>query len=338
MSENKKNNKNITNRFLKFIKNRNILVFFIFFLISAFLWFLNAINKEYTTDIELGLSIKNLPQSMSLLEESNTKLIVTVSGHGYNLLREEIEKVKLPQVIDLKGKKNNVKVYHSPTNCTQAFILTNDLVPSITKRFGDNIKLVKISPDTIYFQVTQTYSRKIKVVPKIEYEVNNDFMQNGSPIVKPDSITVFGPKEIVDTLSGIYTIQTDLGTLGESRIKELKIDFVKNLKYSKSNILIEIPLEKYTENTLEVDVTIINFPDDYIVKLMPEKVKISFKIPLSLFETVSEKDFKAYADFENIQDDQLPITVISENGNIQITSTSPLSVNYIMEQKENEDD
>ncbi|PLX07440.1 MAG: hypothetical protein C0596_10920 [Marinilabiliales bacterium] len=334
MSGTKKTKQNITSGFLKIIRNRNILVFFIFFAIASFLWFLNAINKEYTTDINLGYEVKNLPETMSVKESSDNKLVISVSGHGYNLLREELEKVKLPLIIDLKSKKNKINLYNCVENCTQSYILTNDLKPIIKKRFGENIKIVKISPDTIYFDINLTYSRKLPVIPQIDYKASIDYMQNGSIKTKPDSITVYGPSELLDTMQGIYTIYSDLGSIGENHIKELKIKQVKNFKYSKTDVLVDIPLEKYTETEIIKDIVPINVPEGFVINLIPESVSIYYKVPISLFESISEEDFEVTANYETEQNEEIVIDAVPLNKSISITKLTPLSAKYILEAKD----
>jgi len=338
MSGNKKTDKNITSGFFKILKNRNILVFLVFFAIASFLWFLNAINKEYTSEIDLGISFKNLPSTMSQIEDSDYKLSISVSGHGYNLLREEIEKVKLPLVIDFGDKNNIIKLHHNTENCTQSYILTSDIKEMVSKRFGDNIKVVKISPDTIFFNVQQTYSRKLPVIPQVNYEVDINYMQHGEIIVKPDSITVFGPKSFIDSLNSVYTIKKQLGTIGENHITELEISFLKNLRYSRTNVLIDIPLEKYTETQIEKEIIPINVPKNSELNLIPEKVQIFYKIPLSIYENISELDFSAIVDYNNEQNQEIEISVSTNNEDIKITSISPISVKYLLEEKEDSDD
>jgi len=338
MSETQKSKNNFLRFLTKILRNRNILIFLVFFIISTFLWFLNAINKEYTTDLSLPYKIENLPQNMSLAEENDAELIVSVSGHGYNLLREEIEKIKLPLVIDIKSKKAPVKIHNNPQNNTQSFILTNDISKRVNKRFGDNIKLVKISPDTIFFNVVQTYSKKLKVTPKIIYTAEKDYIINGDIIVKPDSITVYGDKGIIDTISAVYTESTELGTIGKNKIHSLNIKYINNIRYSKSSVLIDIPLEKYTETYLKIPIQPINCPDNLKTRLMPSIVDVSFKVPLSIFEDISISDFTASIDFNDIQNQEAEVTVNSTRSELIITAIKPISIKIISTQTEDSND
>ncbi|MBN2778895.1 MAG: hypothetical protein JXR36_14755 [Bacteroidales bacterium] len=325
--------KNIIIRFLvKLTRNRNILVFLVFFVISAFLWFLNAINKEYTTDLSLPYIIKNLPKNMSIPEDYKEELTISVSGHGYNLLREEIEKIKLPLIIDFSKDKNPIKIHSNPNNCTQSFIITEDLKILVNKRFGDNIKLVKISPDTIYFNTTQTYSKQIAVKPLITFEPDVNYVKNGEITIRPDTVTVYGPQDIVDTMKAIYTKPTDLGIINDNHVHSLEINTFKNLRYSKTSVLIDIPMEKYTETSLKIPVNIMNAPEKLKIRVIPSEVSVSFKVPLSIFSEIDITDFVATANFKDIQDQEAEVSVTSSRPELQITNISPISVKLLPEQ------
>lgn len=331
--------KNIIIRFLvKLTRNRNILVFLVFFVISAFLWFLNAINKEYTTDLSLPYIIKNLPKNMSIPEDYKEELTISVSGHGYNLLREEIEKIKLPLIIDFSKDKNPIKIHSNPNNCTQSFIITEDLKILVNKRFGDNIKLVKISPDTIYFNTTQTYSKQIAVKPLITFQPDVNYVKNGAITIRPDTITVYGPQSIVDTMKAVYTKPTDLGTINDNHVHSLEINTFKNLRYSKTSILVEIPMEKYTETNLKIAVNIINVPEKLKVRVMPSEVSVSFKVPLSDFSEVKASDFVATVDFKDIQNQEAEVSVTCSRTELQITNISPISVKILPQQTDDSND
>ncbi|MDD2634418.1 MAG: hypothetical protein PHW82_02850 [Bacteroidales bacterium] len=338
MSDTQKSKNNIIRFLKKNLRNRNILVFLVFFIIAAFLWFLNAINKEYTTDLSLPYKIENLPQNMSLAEDTDDELLINLSGHGYNLLREEIERIKLPLIIDIKSKKSPIKIYNNPNNSTQSFILTKDLYKRVKKRFGDNIHLVKISPDTLFLSVTQTYSKKLKVTPKITYAIEKDYIINGDIVTKPDSITVYGDKSIIDTLNAIYTESTQLGTIGKYKIHQLNIKPINNIRYSKTRVLIDIPLEKYTETYLRIPVQAINCPDNLKIRLLPSTVDVSFKVPLSIYEEITINDFTAIVDFNDIQNQEAEVKVNCAKPELIITAVSPISVKTLPTQTENTND
>ena len=338
MSENIKLSKNIIDSFVKLTKNRNILIFIFFFIIASFLWFLNAINKEYTTDINVPYKLENLPKSYEIRNESEIDINVSIHGHGYNLLREEIERVKHPIVIDLNSKSNPVNIYRSTNSYTKSYILTKELIPFAKKRFGSNLSIVSIKPDTLYLDIKSTLSKKVKLVHDIKYSINNTFMLVGEISLTPDSITVYGPIEILDTLSYVMTSFADLGEIKENNIKEIKIKYNKHLTYSRAKVLVTFPVEKYTEATKEINITPINLPTDTEATLLPKTVIISYKVPLSIYDKINEDDFKVIADYEKSQDNNIEIEVIAINKKIHIIKVQPISINYLLKKNETPDD
>jgi len=334
MSDQKTFTENITGFFLKTIKNRNILIFLIFFAIASFLWFLNAINKEYTTEFEIPFNFKNLPENIDLTAESENDLTISVQGHGYNLLREEIERIKIPVIFDFETKNNPI-VFHKLTNDIKlSYVLTVDLSPFISKRFGNNIKVVGIKPDTLFFNSGKTYSKKVPIIPNIKFEIDNNYILNGNVSLTPDSLTVYGPKEIIDTIQNVYTEKKDIGIIDDNSIGEIKVLYLKHLSYSKAKVLINVPVEKYTEASQEIDIRAKNFPDSLNAVIMPAKVIVSYKVPLSIYDDITIEDFTAVADYTKNQNENIEVDVVSLNEKIEIINFQPITVKYLLKKNE----
>ncbi|MDD2346303.1 MAG: hypothetical protein PHY85_09180 [Bacteroidales bacterium] len=279
-----------------------------------------------------------MPQNMSIPKDYEQELTISVSGHGYNLLREKIEKVKIPLILDFSNNKNPINIYSNPNNCTQSYILTKDVKAIVNKRFGDNINLVKISPDTIYFNTTQTYSKRIAIKPLITFQPDVNYVKNGEITIRPDTITVYGPQSIIDTMEAVYTKPTDLGIINDNNVHPLEINTFKNLRYSKTSVLVEIPMEKYTETILKIAINSINVPEKLKVRVMPSEVSVSFKVPLSDFSEVNPSDFVATVDFKDIQNQEAEVSVTCSRTELQITNISPISVKILPQQTDDSND
>jgi hypothetical protein len=323
--------KNIAVAFLKLIKNRNILIFAIFFMISASLWFLNAVNKEYNTEMKLGFQFENLPEKAELSKESQGDLTIIVRGHGYNILREKAERIKLPVTINLKSKTDKIILQRTPYDFNKGYILSSDLIPIFDKRYGDNIKVLKIKPDTIYFNLAESYKKKLPVIAQIEFSADKEYMITGDPKYTPDSVFVYGPKNIVDSLQYVKTKKIKLENIGEKNISEIKLETLNNLSYSKSKILVSIPVEKFTETEIELSIQIANAPDSIKAILIPEKTSVLFKVPLSSFDKITASDFTVIADFDKQKLNSIPLDIISNNPLVEITGAKNNHVSFILE-------
>lgn len=336
MKEFKKVKKNITVFFSRIFKNRNIFIFLFFFVISSFLWFLNALNKEYSTVIKIPYKIENVPENLRPEKNVVPELQLKIYGHGYSILKQKIESVKLPAIIDFNNKQNPFFL-HKDINSSNIYILTSDVIPIISKRFGDNLLITGISPDTIFFNLYDNSSKTVPIIPRIEYKVHPEFIINGKYSLNEDSVTIYGHKDILDTITGIRTQLTDLGILGEKHIKSLELEQLHYLDYSIEKVIIDIPVEKYTESYKEVEIRTMNFPEDFDYILIPEKVNIYYKTPLSMYNVIDENNFEAYVNYDKKKNDVIEIEVNSINPYIEIIRIAPISITYFLEKKAKND-
>jgi len=333
MSEENKSRINIAAFIVKQFKNRNIFIFLGFVIMAAFLWLLNAVNKEHDTQMEIPYKFENLPAKTKISKESDNDLIVLIHGHGYNLLREKIEKVKLPVVIDFTDVKHPVVFHKCINNPVKSYILTKDIIPFLSRRFGSNIKVTGVEPDTLFFDVAESFSRKVPVILTADFETEAEFMINGKVILNPDSINVYGPKHITDTIKAVYTDKTNLGKLGEMHIKEVALRKIPNISFSKSKILVNVPVEKYTEANISIPVIAVNFPDSLSFELIPNAVSVFYKVPLSLYDKIDKTNFEAVVNYESIKNNQIIVEIVSVNSFLEITKSNPVSVGIILERK-----
>ncbi len=333
MSEDVKHKTNIAAYIVKQFKNRNIFVFLFFVMISSFLWFLNAINKEYDTDMIIPYKFENLPPKANLSKENPSDLIVMINGHGYNLLREKLEHVKLPVVIDFADKEKPIVFHRNENNPLKSYILTKDLIPFLSIRFGANIHVTGVKPDTLFFDLADSHSKKVPVVANPDFSVDPEYIMTGKISTTPDSVFIYGPKHITDTVKYVSCENTNLGVVGESHIRELKLNSISEISFSKSKILLNIPVEKYTETSLETNISTANFPDSLNYQLMPDKVTIFYKVPLSLYDKIDKSNFEAIVNFKEKKNNKIGIEITSVNPYLEITKTNPISIEYILERK-----
>ncbi|MDD3740259.1 MAG: hypothetical protein PHH30_03375, partial [Bacteroidales bacterium] len=261
MSEETTTKRKLSAYIAKQFKNRNIFIFLFFLVLSSFLWFLNFVNKEHNSSIEIPYKFENLPYKTRFSSENTSNLTVLIHGHGYNILREKIETVKLPVVINLAEKESPVVFYNCVDNPLKSYILTKEIIPFLAKRFGSNIQIRGVKPDTLFFDLAESFSKKVPIIFNADYNISPDFILNGEIVLNPDSISVYGPKHIIDTIKSVYCENSGIENIGENHIKEVKLKHIRDLSFSKSKILINFPVEKYTESSINIKVIAANFPD-----------------------------------------------------------------------------
>lgn len=333
MSENIKPKRNIATYIVKQFKNRNIFIFIFFVILSSFLWFLNAVNKEHDTEMVIPYQFKNLPSKTKISKESAAELTILIHGHGFNILREKMEHVTLPVLIDFKDKNNPIIFHRCENNPLKTYVLTKELVPFISHRFGSNLKVTGVKPDTLFFDIANNYSRKVPIIINPVYQLDPGYILSGKILSNPDSVYVYGPKHITDTITAVYAEMYNLGNIGQIDAKELKIKPIKELSFSSSKVMLKFPVEKYTETSIEIPVSALFFPDSLEFKIIPPKITLKYKVALSQYDKIDLSNFEASVNFNKKKNDMIVVEVNSTNPYIEITGINPISVGFILERK-----
>jgi hypothetical protein len=74
------------------------------------------------------------------------------------------EQVKLPVVIDFSNKDIPIVFHRLESNPNKSFILTDDIIPFLSKRFWNNIKVTGVNPDTLFFDFAESFRRKFQLL------------------------------------------------------------------------------------------------------------------------------------------------------------------------------
>ena len=85
----------------------------------------------------------------------------------------------------------------------------------------------------------------------------------------------FGPSDALDTMKAAYTLPLNLDNITDTLKREVALSAPKGAKYIPASVKLTLPVDMYTEKTVEVPLRGINFPAGKVLRTFPSKVKIS---------------------------------------------------------------
>lgn len=304
--------------------NRKILVFGLFLLISAVLWLLNALNKEYSTRINYPIAIKNLPAEIRVSNDLPDHLSLKIQGHGYDILSHTLDHSRAPLVVDLKD-------YHLKLRKEDCyFLLTNKLYGKARRVIKGELSLLSIEPDTIFFKYQRNVSRKLPVRLYADYKIAQQHMLISDVKISPDSVVVTGPKNLVREMTDYPTSYFDLGTLKDTLNRNIPLMKKENLSCKPNRVNVIFEVSKYTEAHLGVSLNIEKLPDSLSIRLIPRNVTASFKVPVEKYKQVSRKDFILEVDFDHKSGQYLYPELVVFPDYVQDVELSPEKVKFIL--------
>lgn len=274
-------------------------VFLVFIIASAFIWLVIKLSNDFTSTVTYQVNYEDTPTGQILISASDSVISVGLDASGFDLVNYHLFKRKPGVTIDLSGVK-----IHSTGNVNKGFLVTEELIRKLSGQVGSHNELLFIIPDTLNFVFMPEHKKKVPVVPMVQYRLKPQHMLYDSIQISPDSIWLYGPDEILDTMFYVQTASTNLVDLHENT--SVLLPLVKPtgvpLTYSATEVEVLLKIEKFTEKTFSLPVQIDCPKDEYTLRIFPETVNVHCLVALKDYKRVDPAMFKAIVECRN--DDQ----------------------------------
>ncbi|MDE5420255.1 YbbR-like domain-containing protein [Labilibaculum sp. DW002] len=317
----------------KITSNKKLLVYVFFVGIATIFWFLNALSKEYTTNVNYPVRYVNLPKSKVLTNELPSRLTLKVTAFGFDLLRYKLSTAFLSNPFDVNKYTNNrlenesIKKYH---------LLTSQITNRFEKELSSSIRLQSISPDTIVFELSPILEKKVPIQLNISNAFEQQYMLGGEISLSQDSVVVKGPSSILDTIFKVETELLVLSDLDKTVKKNVDLKEKKGIEFLQKKIEVTVPVEQFTEAKKTVLIRANNLPDSLVIRLFPRDVKVSYFVGLKRYDNVSADHFDFVVDYKqtlSTESNRLAISLIGKPTFVSNVRFYPQDVTYLIEKK-----
>ena len=312
--------------FLLSKKSREFLIFLFFALVAFCFWLLQVLNDDYETELSISLRMKNVPENVVLTSELPSELKVGVKDRGTVLVNYMLGQTFYPVTIDFEEYIEKG---------SQVRILSSSLAKRIASQLNQSTKIHTIKPDTLEYIYTKGVGKKLPIKFRGEVKAQRQYYF-ADTIFSPDSVMVYAPREILDTMTAAHTELLEIGEVSDTLRRELHLMPVRGARFTPSQCDVTFLVDVFAEKTVEVPVIGINFPDDKLLRTFPSKVNVTFQIGLSQFKNITGEDFTVVVDYLQLQEnsnDKCRPTLLRSPENVNHVRLSPQAIDYIIEQK-----
>lgn len=315
----------------RFSFRKKLYVFLICFFISFLFWMLIKLSLEYTEVQKYPVVYTNIPRGKVVMNNLDSMFTLNLKSKGFKIFSNMIFFKPLSISVDVASlirKRNNPNEDY--------YIATSDLYHVIGKQIHYPNNVISVTPDTVYFRLEKVFSKKLPVKIKLNLSCAQQYEFTDSIRIKPDSVLVSGPFSIIDTIKFIETTTKTLSNLSSNQV--LSLEFMKKyndckLTISPSAAKVFIPVEKFTEATVELPINIGNNSNNYNVRTFPEKVKVTYLVSLNNFKNVKPDMFTAVADISksySVKSKKLKVDVVKFPSYVKIRKIDPEKIEYIL--------
>ena len=306
------------------IEQKRFLVLITCLLLAIAGWLFLALNNKYVYTAKTVILYKNFPQKKAFHPLQSDTVDLLVEGTGWQLLFARLR--VNPQSINISLDKLNNRNY----------ILFSEQLYSVNNQLETSQKIISVRPDTLYFDFSKRTVKRVPVKLVSNLSFTKQYGISDEVDFTPNYVTVSGPQEELEKIKEWKTDTLKLHNIQSPIVTRvaMKQNLLKNVNIFPGSVEVKLPVDEFTEKTLEVPLKIINNGEYYNVKLYPKKVKITFMVALSSYQQVNEDFIEAVVDLNEwklLKHDQLTVKLTRFPDYCKKLRLSPDKIDFIIE-------
>ena len=311
--------------FLLSDKSREFLIFLFFFLIAGGFWLLQTLNNDYEAEFSIPVRVKDLPNNVVLTSEPPSELRVRVKDKGTVLLNYMLGKSFYPVSLDFSDYKavdNHVRIYAS------------QFEKKVLSQLNVSTRLLSMKPDTLEYIYATGMSKLVPVRLSGTVGAGRQYYLSDT-IFKPDSVLAYAPEGVLDTITAAYTQPVKQENVSDTLRQQVSLLARRGVKFVPASIEMILPVDIYTEKTVEVPLHGVNFPADKVLRAFPSKVQVTFQVGLSRFREITADDFHinvSYEELLRLGSDKYTVKLRNIPDGVKQVRFNPEQVDFLIEQ------
>ncbi|WP_276359840.1 YbbR-like domain-containing protein [Daejeonella sp. H1SJ63] len=312
--------------FIKFNKTerRRLSLFFVCIIVAVGAWMFLSLSNRYIYQVQTLVRFVNFPQNKAFKPLQSDTIDLKVEGTGWQLLFSKM-RIK-PQSVDVDLGVLNRKT----------FVDLSLQLPQINRQFESSQKIVQIEPDTLYFDFSARSVKRIpiRLVHKIVFMPHYGI--SDSVNFFPDYVTVTGPIKELEQIKSWPTDTLILKNINSNLSTKisLKRPVQANISIYPGIVDARLKVDEFTEKVIEVPVRLLNNNEYGNVKILPDKVKVTFLTALSNYRKIDRSYFELSIDLNNWKNKgykQLPVHIDRFPDYCKLIKIEPQNIDFIIQ-------
>jgi YbbR domain-containing protein len=318
----------LTNRFSKsepaiddgdeavFLTREKIVVFALSFVFAFFLWFIVNLSRDYNVDVQLPITIGNMPADKALSGPLPEFTTASLNGEGWKL----------------------INVYNNPPGIViDASNQEINLFDQVRQQLSvhSDVNIMKVTPLTLNLNLEDKITKTVPVISRIQMQTRNQYGITSPATLSPDSVTITGAVSRLQDVTHWETEELLLENVAGNIEREVAMSPGSGgIRVQPQKITYNVGVSEFTEAEIRIPIRTRNLPPGMVVTYNPSTITVRFDVPIEHYQDVqNSRNFVAYVDYAMIRDDSTGLIApqierVSDIYNIRIRSFQPSRVSY----------
>ncbi len=286
----RKNNKNESQ---KGERKRDHLIFLICILLAATFWFLIKLSDNYSVSYRMKIKYTHVPAGKLITALHDSTIIVRFKSTGYNLLDLILHGSLDSLDVNLKGIDIRKKIGN------EYAISTANMRENTAQFLGVNEGDLEFAKSELRFYMEHLHERRLKISARLDLSFKSQFSLFGYKIV-PAYVTVYGSRQILDTLKTLSTTTIHLENLENDQkvVVDIQNPDPLMLRLLPPKVSVSLDVEKYTERRIQIPIDVSGVRPE--IRSFPTTATVNFNIFIRDYEKIHANQFKLIPNIRNI--------------------------------------
>lgn len=306
-----------------FFKSSDARGFLFFLLLTSIVAVLIKLSKSYSKVYKTEVVISNVPIDKTVKSITPSEIEFAAELSGFSLVLNSFRNQEVAIDFD---KLDSVSTTRFTYNTDRLSLLLKDKI-SGGSEFSD------FESDLITVDVDNLTGKKVPVISDVAINFKSGYNAINAPLIKPDSVTVVGPQNVLNKISGLRTKAQSINNISSSVTITLELDTIavyKDLTISDRTFIFEQEVAKFTEGSFSIPVNI-RGANENDIKIFPKEIRLFFVASLEEYDSILPSDFEVVADFsETNGDEYIALTVFRKPDNVRNVRLENKQIKYIV--------
>lgn len=270
-------------------KFKSLWQYLMFVAVAGVFWLILALNDEAQSDFQVRIEIEGVPDSVTFITDPPAVLNVTVRDKGSALLRRKFMDAPVVRISFAEYASGN-----------RLRVTPSAMMSSLRGIFGAGAGVNITSVDSIGVWYTSSPGRVVPIKVDADVTAALGKVINGNPRLDVREAKIYSVGDIIDTVMYVTTMPVTRRDLADPLKVKVGIRPLKGVRIEPSMVEVTIPVEPLENRKTFVTVTPTGVPVSESLALFPQKVEVSYLVPMSIGDDVPVSDFRVVADYADI--------------------------------------
>ena len=311
----------LLHKLLRTRRNKDILLFILFFILAAALWYGHAMQTVRNARVPVYIAYQGLDGAYGFDQEAlPEQLMIEVRDAGYqlNAYHSNPPTITINLLKEVKGDSGTIH------------ISSTDLRSSIKAALRSNSSLIDIQPNEISYDYYKEYSKRVPLVFHGEITPAPGYQHINGIQFLSKFIDIYGKEDVIRTIDTIRTEFQSFTNIKEPIHEKIRIDLPRGIRAKKTDS-IYCEIEPFTEAKFVVPIQAsVNTP----IHFFPSTVEVSVRIGSDHYDEIQASDFKATCELKaGALREFLPVELsYPKNPHITHVRCKPTEVEFLIEE------